>query len=51
MQRVLEVEHATFTPLVLATNGGMEEEFSRFVSELSNKLVVKKDESYATITS
>ena len=44
MQRVLEVEHATFTPLVLGTNGrndGMGEECSRFVSELANKPVIK----------
>ena len=48
---MLEVEHATFTPVVLGTNGGMGDECSRFVSELANKLALKQDESYATITS
>ena len=50
MQRVLEVEHATFTPLVLGTNGRMGRECSRFVSEQANNLAIKQDESYATTT-
>ena len=33
-ERILEVEHGSFTPLVFGTNGGMGEECSRFVSEL-----------------
>ena len=26
MERVIEIEHGTFTPLVFGTNGGMEED-------------------------
>ena len=51
LQRVLEVEHATFTPLVLRTNGGMGDKCGRFVSELANKLSLKQDEPYASIMS
>ena len=51
LQRVLEVEHATFTPLVLGTNGGMGDECGRFVIELAKKLSLKQDESYASIMS
>ena len=51
LQRVLEVEHATFTQLVIGTNGGMGDECGRFVSELENKLSLKQDEPYASIMS
>ena len=51
LQRVLEVEHATFTPLVLGTNGGIGDECGHFVSELANKLSLKQDEPYASIMS
>ena len=35
MERVLEVEQGTFTPLVMGTNRGMEEECSQFLSQLA----------------
>ena len=38
LQRVLEIEHGTFTPLFFCTNGGMGDECQRFMSHLSNKL-------------
>ena len=50
-ERVLEVEHDSFTPLVFGTNGGMGEECSRFVSELANKPSVKQNEEYAVVIS
>ena len=49
MQRVLEVEHASFTPLIFGSNGGMGEEGQRFVSALSNKLAFKQNEKYSDI--
>ena len=49
MERVLEVERGTFTPLVMGTNGGMGEECSRFLSQLANKLAAKQNETYNTV--
>ena len=51
LQRVLEVEHASFTPLVLGTNGGMGKECRVFVKTLSEKLAKKQNESYLTVIS
>ena len=51
LQRVLEVEHATFTPLVMGTNGGMGKESDRFIRQLSEKLAKKQNESYSTVIS
>ena len=51
LQRVLEVEHASFTPLVLGTNGGMGKECRLFVKTLAEKLAKKQNESYSTIIS
>ena len=49
MQRVLDIEHASFTPLVFSTNGGMGEEGQRFVAALSDKLACKQNESYSDV--
>ena len=38
LQRVIDVEHSAFTPLVFGTNGGMGRECHRFLSNLSEKL-------------
>ncbi|KAG1655829.1 Carnitine O-acetyltransferase [Nymphon striatum] len=46
-QRVLEIEHASFTPLVFGTNGGMGTECQKFVSALATKLAEKKKEEYS----
>ena len=51
LQRVLSVEHATFTSLDIGTNGGMGDECDRFVSELANNLSLKEAEPYARILS
>ena len=51
LQRVLEVENGSFTPLVFGTNGGLGEECAKFLSTLAAKISVKDDESYShTIT-
>ena len=46
--RILEVEQATFTPLVFSTTGGMGAECKRYHSRLAELVVAKKGESYAT---
>ena len=49
--RVLEVEQATFTPLVFSTTGGMAVEDKRYHSRLPELLATKKGKSYATTMS
>ena len=49
--RVMEVEQATFTPLVFTTTGGMAEECRRYHSRLAELLADKKGEEYATTIS
>ena len=48
LQRILDVEMGSFTPLVLGTNGGMGTECQRFLKELAVKIATKNDEPYAT---
>ena len=45
-QRVIEVEHGSFTPLVFSSYGGHGRETDRFLSVLAEKLSTKKDISY-----
>ena len=49
--RVLEVEQATFTPLVFSTTGGMEAECKRCHSRLAELLATEKGGSYETTMS
>lgn len=49
LQRVLEVEHGTFTPLVFGTNGGMGVESALFLKTLAEFLATKNGESYAIV--
>ena len=49
--RVLEVEHGTFTPLVFTTTGGMADECKRFHSRLVELISIKKGEEYSTTIS
>ena len=48
-QRIIDVEHGTFTPLVLGTNGGMGKEGHIFLKQLADKLVNKQSEDYSTV--
>ena len=51
MQRVLDIENGSFTPLVFGTNGCMGQECDVFVSTLASKIASKESEKYsATIT-
>ena len=49
--RILEVEQATFKPLVFSTTAGMAAECKRYHSRLAELLVTTKGESYATTMS
>ena len=49
--RILEVEQATFTPLVFSTTGGMGDECKRYHSRLAELVAAKNGESYATTMS
>lgn len=46
-ERVLEVENATFTPLVFATNGGMARECKIFFKRLAQMISEKRDTEYS----
>ena len=51
MQRVLNIENGSFTPLVFGTNGRLGEECASFLTTLASKIAIKDGESYAhTIT-
>ena len=45
-QRVQDVEHATFTPLVMSTSGGMGKAATTFYKRLASMLSEKRDVSY-----
>ena len=49
LHRVIEVEHGTFTPLILGTNGGVGKECKLFLKNLADRLAKKDDEKYGTI--
>ena len=50
-QRIIEVEHASFTPLVFSTSGGESPECLKFHARLASLLSMRRNESYAeTIT-
>ena len=46
-QRIREVEHASFTPLVLSATGGMAAEATVFYKRLASCLAVKWDHPYS----
>ena len=49
LQRVLDVEMGSFTPLVFGTNGGMGNECQRFLKHLADKIAQKDTEPYNTV--
>ena len=50
-QRVIDIEHGSFTPLVFSANGGYGREADRFMSVLAEKLAEKQNTSYSeTVT-
>ena len=50
-QRIREVEHATFTPLVLSATGGMASEATIFYKRLASCLAMKWDQPYSSTMS
>ena len=47
MDRILQVDNGSFTPLVFGTNGGLGEECQQFLQTLASKITAKDDEKYA----
>ena len=50
-QRILKVEHGTFTPPVMSTVAGMGRESRKFYARLSEIIFEKRKETYALIVS
>jgi hypothetical protein len=50
-QRVREIEHASFTPLVLSATGGMANEAAVFYKRLASCLATKWDRPYSSTMS
>ena len=48
-QRVLEVEHGSFTPLVFAATGGMGRECSKFIARLADMIATKQGKPYGQV--
>ena len=48
-QRIREVEHGVFTPLVCSTTGGMGREAATFYKRLANMLTQKRHQPYSTV--
>ena len=46
-QRILEVEHASFTPLVFSASGGLAKEATYFYKRLASRLAEKRDQPYS----
>ena len=46
-QRVLEIEHASFTPLILSATGGMANEATFFYKRMANLLSMEWDQQYS----
>ena len=49
MERCLYVEHATFTPLIIGTNGGMGDECEKFLKNLAELLAKEDGEDYSDV--
>ena len=47
-QRIREVEHATFTPIVLSATGGLAREANTFYKRLASMLASKWDQAYSS---
>lgn len=47
-QRIREVEHASFTPLVMSATGGMANEATLFYKRLASRIAEKWDHPYSS---
>ena len=50
-ERVLEVEHDTFTPLVMSSNHGFGRKSARFYSKLPVEIAEKRQQPYIVVCS
>ena len=50
-ERVQEIEHSLFTPIVMSATGGMAKDCSKFYSCLSEMIAEKRDQLYSVIAS
>ena len=50
-ERIREVEHGSFTPLVFTTGGGMGQEAMVVVKKLADNLAMKRNERYSRVVS
>ena len=48
-RRVIEIEHGSFTPLIMSAYGGVSRETEHFITQLTNKIAEKKDVPISTI--
>ena len=48
-EQILEVEHGSFTPLVMRALSGMGRDASKFYSRLSESIAEKRKEQYSVI--
>ncbi len=48
-QRVIEVDHGTFSPLVCASTGSVDEEFAVVLKVLAHKVAAKTNQRYAHV--
>ena len=48
-QRIREVEHGVFTPLVFSTTGGMGREAATFYKRLAHKIASKEGKTFPTV--
>ena len=50
-ERILQVEHGSFTPLVMSASGGMGRECSKFYARLSEMLAEKRNQNFSITSS
>ena len=50
-ERILQVKHRTFTPLVISATGGMGHENQKFYARPSEMISEKRKENYTTVAS
>ena len=48
-ERVLEIEHGSFTPLVFSATGGMGRECTKFISRLAEMIAYKQNKRYSEV--
>ena len=49
LERILQVENGSMTPLIFGTNGGLGEECQRFLQHLAKKISAKDGEDYPQV--